>query len=96
LREAEDWERLKTNLPGVFILKLPAYKGNPARLAIELNPVDSSGAPTKKRGLIIRSSTDLNEYRKIIQEEKLSNLVDSIDRINPPLSKQSKTEVLEL
>ena len=43
--------RLKTSVPGVFVLKMPAYKTSPARLAIELNPTDESGAPTKKRGL---------------------------------------------
>ncbi len=50
LEDGDDWERKKTSVDGVFILKLPEYKGNPPRLAIELNPTDSSGNPTKKRG----------------------------------------------
>jgi len=47
LKTGSDWGRLKTTVPGVFILKLPAYRGSPARLAVELNPVDDSGSPIK-------------------------------------------------
>jgi hypothetical protein len=42
LRTGNDWEKLKTSIPGVFIQKLPPYRSSPARLAIEVNPVDSS------------------------------------------------------
>jgi hypothetical protein len=30
---------VRTSVPGVFVLKLPAYRGSPTRLAVELNPV---------------------------------------------------------
>src|ERR1051325_2894431 len=43
LNDGADWERKPTSLPGVFILKLPAFKGRSATLAIEINPVDSTG-----------------------------------------------------
>jgi len=43
LRSGKDWGRLRTSVPGVFVLKLPAYKGSPSRLAIELNPVGEDG-----------------------------------------------------
>ncbi|MRN68357.1 MAG: hypothetical protein FIO04_01505, partial [Nitrosopumilales archaeon] len=55
LREGKDWERKATNIPGVFILKLPSFKGRSASLAIEVNPIGSSGAATKKRGVVVRS-----------------------------------------
>jgi hypothetical protein len=58
---------MKTNLLGVFILKLPSYENNPPRLAIEINPLDKSGNPKKKRGLIFRSSQELEELSKIFQ-----------------------------
>jgi len=50
LKKGSDWARMKTTVPGIFVLKLPVYKGLPAKLAIELNPVDESGSSTKKRG----------------------------------------------
>ncbi|MGB9727673.1 MAG: hypothetical protein ACPLZF_04615 [Nitrososphaeria archaeon] len=97
LKTASDWARLKTSVPGVFVLKLPAYKSNPARLAVELNPVDSSGNPTKKRGLVLRSLDELEEYVKIFQYDKLSTLLKTIDRVNPSAKKvRPGEEVLEI
>jgi hypothetical protein len=75
LKTGPDWGRMKTTLPGLFILKLPAYRNSPARIVIELNPVDNSGNPTKKRGLVIRSSQELEEYIKLFQPDKLSSLL---------------------
>lgn len=48
--EGVDWERRKTSIPGVFLPKIPATGSRPAELAIEVNPVDSSGLPRKRRG----------------------------------------------
>ena len=83
LREGKDWGRMKTNIPGVFIQKLPAYRSSPSRLVAEINPVDSSGSPTKKRGIMIRSSEELEAFREIFQDEKLTKLQDLLDSINP-------------
>ncbi|HDI13078.1 MAG TPA: hypothetical protein ENF64_03070 [Hadesarchaea archaeon] len=84
LEKGKEWERKPTNIPGVFILKLPSYKGLSRRLSVEVNPVDASGNPTKRRGLVIRDVVELKELRRIISEEKLEKLMASIDRINPP------------
>jgi hypothetical protein len=96
LNEGQEWERMKTNIPGVFILKLPSYRGNPARLAVELNPVDSTGSPTKKRGLILRTASELEDFRKIISSEKLESLMERIEKLNPPSEKKTKERVLEI
>ncbi len=99
LKTGADWGRLKTSVLGIFILKMPAYKTSPARLAIELNPTDDSGSPTKKRGLVLRSSEELEEYKAIFQYDKLTPLLKTIDGINPKQPKRvSKAgeEVLEI
>jgi len=98
LKTGSDWSRLKTTIPGIFILKLPAYKNNPSRLAVELNPVDDSGAPTKRRGLVIRSHQELEEYKELFQLDKLDPLLKSIDKVNPPTRRVAKPgeEVLEI
>jgi len=59
LKTGSDWGKLKTSVPGIFILKMPAYKNSPARLAVELNPVDGSGSPTKKRGIVLSPGRSL-------------------------------------
>lgn len=99
LKTGTDWGRLKTSVSGIFVLKMPAYKSIPARLAIELNPTDDSGSPTKKRGLVLRSSEELEEYKAILQYDKLESLLKAVDGINPKQPKKaSRTgeEVLQI
>jgi len=83
LREAKDWERKATNVPGVFLLKLPPFKGRSASLAIEVNPIGASGAATKKRGVVVRSTNELQEINKLLSHPKLVELAKRIDDVNP-------------
>jgi hypothetical protein len=83
LREAKDWERKATNVPGVFLLKLPSFKGRSASLAIEINPIGASGATTKKRGVVVRSTNELQEINKLLSHPKLVELAKRIDDVNP-------------
>ena len=57
LAEGRNWERKATNIACVFLFRLPASKGKPASLAIEINPVDTYGSITKRRGIVIRYSS---------------------------------------
>jgi hypothetical protein len=45
LRDARDWERKATNIPGVFLLKLPSSRAAIAMRLIQLIP---PGQPLKK------------------------------------------------
>lgn len=99
LKTGPDWGKLKTSVPGIFVLKMPAYKSSPARLAVELNPVDASGSPTKKRGVVLRSREELEEYRAIFQVEKLTPLLEQMEKVNPEVKKQAAQksgDVLEI
>jgi len=99
LKTGSDWARMKTSVPGIFILKMPAYRTSPPRLAVELNPTDESGAPTKKRGLVLRSAAEFDEYKGLFQHDRLSSLLKSVEGVNPPQAKKaakSGEEVLQL
>ena len=99
LKTGKDWTRLRTTVPGIFVLKLPTYKSSPARLAVELNPVDESGNPKKRRGLILRSSKELEDFNELYQYDKVVKLVNILDSINPKVeaAKRKKgEEVIEL
>ncbi|MDG6940055.1 MAG: hypothetical protein JRN39_06615 [Nitrososphaerota archaeon] len=99
LKTGPDWGRLKTSVPGIFILKMPAYRSVPARLAIELNPADDGGSPKRKRGLVLRSREELEEYRELFQFEKLLPLAESVGRVNPEIKGQASKpggDVLEI
>jgi len=99
LKTGKDWSRLATTVPGVFVLKLPAYRGSPSRLAVELNPVDETGKPKKRRGLVLRSTAELQEFRELLQNEKLTKLMSMLDSVNPKVeaARQRKGEdIIEL
>jgi len=61
LRDVRDWERRATNIQGVFLLKLPSSRTRQAAIAIEINPVDSAGSATKRRGIVVRYASELDE-----------------------------------
>ena len=98
LKTGKDWSTLRTSVPGIFVLKLPAYKASPTRLAVELNPVGDDETPKKRRGLLLRFTTDLQDFEKLFQHETLSKLLSMVESVNPKAepSKRKKEEVLEL
>jgi hypothetical protein len=83
LNDGGNWERKATNIPAVFLFRLPASKGRPASLAIEINPIDTYGSITKKRGVVIRSSSELDEISRLLSHPKVSELSKKIDEVNP-------------
>ena len=83
LNEGRNWERKATNIPGVFLFRLPASKGRPASLAIEINPVDTYGSITKKRGVVIRSASELDDISRLLGHPKVGELSKKIDVVNP-------------
>ena len=56
---------------------------------MEINPVDSTGAATKKRGILIKSSSELEQISNILTNAKIVQLATSLDEVNP--EKKSRT-----
>ena len=83
LNDGGNWERKATNIPGAFLFRLPTSKGRPASLAIEINPIDTLGSITKKRGVVIRSGLELDEISGLLSHPKVSELSTKIDAVNP-------------
>jgi hypothetical protein len=98
LKEGKDWERKATSIPGVFLLKMPTFKGRPASLAVEINPVDSSGLTSKKRGVVVRSGIELEEINRLLSNTKLAQLAKGMDEVNPEkrLSLKSEGDIFEI
>jgi hypothetical protein len=99
LEKRKDWERKATSVQGIFLLKLPPYRSSPSQLVVEVNPTDASGNPTKKRGLILRNSIELKEFKRLINEAKLEVLMSTVERANPKAEKPAKIrreEVVEI
>ena len=100
LREGKNWERKATSIPGVFLIKLPEYKSRPPYIAMEINPVDSTGAATKKRGILIKSSSELEQISNILTNAKIVHLATSLDEVNPEKKSRApqstETDVFEI
>jgi hypothetical protein len=100
LREGKNWERKATSIPGVFLIKLPEYKSRPPYIAMEINPVDSTGVATKKRGILIKSSSELEQISNILTNAKIVQLATSLDEVNPEKKSRApqstETDVFEI
>ena len=86
LKDSSDWERKSTSIQGVFLLKLPSSKAGTWKesIAIEINPVNpATGFPIKKRGIVIRTASELEQITQILTNLKLTELAKRMDEVNP-------------
>jgi hypothetical protein len=100
LREGQNWEKKATNVQGVFLLRLPTFKKSPPSIAIEINPINAAtGSATKKRGIIIRSGSELEQINQLLSNPKVVELAKKIEAVNPKEDKSprsSDTEIFEI
>ena len=99
LREGQNWEKRATNIQGVFLLKLPTFKKSPPSIGIEISPAN---AVSKKRGIIIRSGSELEQINQLLANPKVVELAKKIETVNPKIKEDnitmgsSNTDVLEI
>ncbi|MFL6347966.1 MAG: hypothetical protein ACJ72X_06705 [Nitrososphaeraceae archaeon] len=87
LREGQDWEKKPTNIPGASLLKLPTFKKSPPSIAIEINPINA----TKKKGIIIRSGSELEQINQLLSNPKVVELAKKIEIVNPKTKEDDST-----
>jgi len=75
------------------MLKLSSSRSRQASIAIEINPIDAAGSATKKRGIVIRSASDLNQFNRILANEKLIELAKKLDEVNPKQGEKLEPQV---
>jgi hypothetical protein len=97
LEKGKDWDKVKTTVPGVFVMKMPGSKTRPASLSVEINPVDAGGSPTKRRGLIVRGVDEYLEFKDIVLNEKVEGLLEMLEAVNPEKGRaKASKEVIEI
>ena len=100
LNKGKDWERKQTNVPGVFLLKLPAFRSRPACIAIEIDVLGRGGAgANRRRGLIVRSKEEIQQLSNILNNDKVIELASAVETANPVQTTTSSTvdpEVFEI
>jgi hypothetical protein len=50
LENGKDWERKQTNIPGVFLIRLPQFRSRPACIGIELDMFNRGGGVIGEEG----------------------------------------------
>lgn len=100
LNEGKDWERKQTNVPGIFLLKLPAFRSRPACIAMEIDAMgQGGGGGNRRRGLIIRTKDDIEQLSNILTKDKVIELASAVEKVNPNRTGTSSTvdsEVFEI
>ena len=93
LNGGKDWERKQTNVPGVFLMKLPAFRSRPACIAIEIDALGrgGGGGGNRRRGLIIRSKEEIEQLSNILNNDKVIELASAVEKVNPVQTSTSST-----
>lgn len=97
LEHAKDWDKMETDIPGVYVVKVPGTRNRNARLMIEVNPVDPvTKTPKKKKGLFISDFEMYLQYQEILQEDQVAKLIKTLDDLNPNPTTPTEKKVLRL
>ncbi|MHA1730884.1 MAG: hypothetical protein ACTSU5_03025 [Promethearchaeota archaeon] len=96
LTEAKDWEKMETDIPGVFVVKIPATKTRPAKIMIEVNPVDETGKPKKRKGLFISDFEMYVQFLEALEDDRIGKLIKVVDSVNPQNSSNGTKKKLKI
>jgi len=75
---ASEWEKKRTSVPGVFLVRLPGPK---LRVMLEFNPPGADGAPTKRKGLYFGDARTLEAARKAFPDPRMDDLVAAVEAL---------------
>lgn len=82
LDTGEDWQRKATSVQGVSIIRLPASKTRNASLAVEINPINESGTPIKKKGVMIMSPSEREAFQSVFSDPRLDPLIGMVNDVS--------------
>lgn len=96
LQNGQDWEKMATPIPGVHVVKVPATKSRPALLFIEVNPLKDDGKPLKRKGLFVGNREMLMKFSETLADDKVYQLVQEIEQVNPKEAQNGVKKKLEM
>lgn len=96
LENGKDWEKVDTDIPGVFVVKIPATKTRPARLSVEVNPVDEAGKPKKRKGLFVTNFEMYVQFLEALQDDNVGKLITLVDNLNPATASKGKRKKIKI
>ncbi|MHA1721180.1 MAG: hypothetical protein ACTSWX_01440 [Promethearchaeota archaeon] len=97
LETGKDWEKMETDIDGVFVVKIPATKTRDAKLMVEVNPINkTTGQPKKRKGLFIADFEMYLQFQEALMEDEVPALIKTIEGINPQNSGNNTPKKLKL
>lgn len=96
LSKGNDWEKMETPVPGVFVVKVPATKTRPALLFLEVNPLKEDGKPMKRKGLFVGSKEMLVKFSEALSDDKVYQLIGELEQVNPTVKGAGASKKLEM
>ena len=96
LKNAADWEKMETPVPGVSVVKVPATKTRPSLLFLEINPLQEDGKPMKRKGLFVGSKEMLIKFGEALEDDKVFQLISELEKINPKGATAGAVKKLEM
>lgn len=97
LENGKDWEKLETDIAGVFVVKIPGTKTRSGRLMVEVNPINpATGLPKKRKGLFIADFEMYLQFQEALTEDEVPALIKVLDEVNPELKSASSKKKLKL
>lgn len=90
-KKLKDWEKVKTSIKGVSIVKLPSKSGV-TKLALEINPVDEENKPLKRKPLFITNKEQWLAFQEIFANDKGLALIENIEEIAGPAKIETQQE----
>ncbi len=78
-----DWERKKSSVPGVSLLRLPPTQSRSASLAVEINPRGADGRPMKRKGVLILNRREYLGFQALFNDGRVEGLLSRIESVVP-------------
>ena len=93
LANGEDWEKMETPIPGVYVVKIPESKTQKARLNLELNPLKDDGRPMKRKGLFVSGKEMFIKFSELFLDEQAFKIIQVMEQINGSKAEVKKLEM---
>jgi hypothetical protein len=94
LKDVKPWQRVPTNVEGVFLVKTPA-NDNRETIMVEINPLNERGTSMKRKGLFLKSTSEFEGFGSVFKNDKVMDLLDAIESI-AGRSKKKEIRAIEI
>lgn len=94
-KDMKDWERMRTSVAGVSIVKLPS-KGDEPNFGLELLPVNEEGVAIKRKALFITSLEQWDAFQEVFSNPKALDLITNINELRKEKAAEASEESEEV